>query len=142
MTTTFAGRLVRGWVALYTDGLPDTVRLARRNEIESDLWSQQEEATLAGRSNASLGVEIVARLVLGIAADLAWRLEQWRLADRTIERSIGCGYANRGPVSHGRSDALGRRDPHVGDHGLEQPQHQGLADPGRIRHADWRVSSP
>jgi len=91
VTTTFAGRLVRGWVALYTDGLPDAVRLARRDEIESDLWSQQEEATLTGRSNASLDVEIIARLVLGIAADLTWRLEQGRLADRSIKRSADMG---------------------------------------------------
>jgi hypothetical protein len=46
---------------------------------------------VTGRSNASLAIEILARLVLGIAADLTWRLEQGRLADRSIERSADMG---------------------------------------------------
>jgi hypothetical protein len=91
MNAGFASRLVRGWVSVYTRGLPPEVRLDRRDEIDSDLWSQHEEAGSTGRWQASLTVEILARLVLGIAADVAWRLEQGRIADRSVERSTDVG---------------------------------------------------
>jgi hypothetical protein len=68
-----AATLVRRWVGLYTRGLPAEVRDARRAEIESDLWSQSEEAALLGRAQRSVGTEMLARLVLGIPADIGWR---------------------------------------------------------------------
>lgn len=37
MNPEFARRLVLGWVALYTRGLPAEVRVDRNDEIESDL---------------------------------------------------------------------------------------------------------
>jgi len=86
MKTNTASRLVRGWVSLYTRGLPAEVQLARTEEIESDLWSQHDEAGSTGRSSISLGVELLARLSLGIPADIAWRLEAGRLAKPAVER--------------------------------------------------------
>jgi hypothetical protein len=71
-----AGRspaLVRRWVDLYTRGLPLEVRGRRREEIEADLWSQFEEATLVGRSERSTGGEVLVRLVAGMPADVSWR---------------------------------------------------------------------
>lgn len=65
---TFAAQLTRTWVALYTAGLPEELTRARRDEIESDLWEQD----LVGVTNG----EALARLVLGMPADLLWRLEQ------------------------------------------------------------------
>jgi hypothetical protein len=59
--------LVRRWVALYTRGLSAEVRDARREEIDADLWSQAQDS--AGEGG------VLARLVLGMPADLAWRLE-------------------------------------------------------------------
>jgi peptidoglycan/LPS O-acetylase OafA/YrhL len=70
---TAAATLVRRWVRLYTRGLPAHLRDARRAEIECDLWSQTEEAELVGRAPNSVGIEMLARLVLGIPADIGWR---------------------------------------------------------------------
>jgi hypothetical protein len=91
MNATLASRIVHRWVALYTRGLPVDVRLARIDEIDSDLWSQHDEARSTGRSERSLTGEILVRMVLGIVADLAWRVERGRLADRSIERSTDVG---------------------------------------------------
>ena len=39
---------------LYTSGLPADLRAARRDEVDDDLWCQQEEAAALGRSARSL----------------------------------------------------------------------------------------
>jgi hypothetical protein len=66
--------LVRGWVRVYTSGLPAELRDARRDEIDDDLWCQHEEAAALGRSARSLDADMVMRLLFGIPADLSWRL--------------------------------------------------------------------
>ena len=91
MNGPFVNRLVLGWVALYTRGLPPEARLARRDEIESDLWSQRDEARSICRSSVSLAIEILTRLILGIAADVAWRLEHGQRDSHRIERSADKG---------------------------------------------------
>jgi hypothetical protein len=91
MTATFASRLVRGWAALYTRGLSAQVRADRMDEIESDLWSHQEEAEATGQLDTSLAVEMATRMALGLPADIAWRLEQGRMLDRSVERSTSMG---------------------------------------------------
>jgi hypothetical protein len=78
--------LVRGWVDLYTRGLPAAVRAARRDEVDDDLWCQHEEAALLGRSVRSLGREILLRLVLGMPSDLSWRVSHGGRASK-VERS-------------------------------------------------------
>lgn len=72
MTGRSAG-LVRGWVDLYTRGLPAELRDGRRDEIAGDLWSQFEEAAITGRSERTTENEILVRLVTGIPADISWR---------------------------------------------------------------------
>lgn len=76
MIALLAEGLIRRWVALYTRGLPDEVRSLRWDEIASDIWSQREDAMETGQATAALGVEMVARLIFGIPADVGWRLEQ------------------------------------------------------------------
>jgi hypothetical protein len=66
--------LVRGWVDLYTRGMPASVRAARRDEVEDDLWCQHDEAAALGRSPRSLGAEMLLRLLLGMPADISWRM--------------------------------------------------------------------
>jgi hypothetical protein len=68
--------LVRRWVAVYTRGLPADVRQDRRDEIADDLWCQRIEAGESGRGDGPVSGEILARLLLGIPADVGWRLEQ------------------------------------------------------------------
>jgi hypothetical protein len=72
--------VVRRWVAIYTRGLPSGVRQNRRDEIDDDLWSQLLECSESGRTDRSMSGEVVARLVLGIPADVSWRVEQIRFA--------------------------------------------------------------
>jgi len=74
MSASGAAALVRRWVDLYTRGVPSTLRAARRDEIDDDLWCQHEEAASLGRSAGSLGREILLRLLLGMPADVSWRL--------------------------------------------------------------------
>lgn len=68
-----AARLVHRWVRRYTSGLDATVRDVRRAEIESDLWEHRRDAEAAGLKPRQTGLEIVARMVLGMPADVGWR---------------------------------------------------------------------
>jgi hypothetical protein len=66
--------LVRGWVDLYTRGLPADARAARRDEIDDDLWCEHAEAAAAGRPARSLDADLALRLMLGIPSDISWRM--------------------------------------------------------------------
>jgi hypothetical protein len=79
---TFAVRL---WLRCYTTGLPRDVRDDRRAEIESDLWEQTHDPAA---DPAAIGPHLAARALLGVPADLAWRLERSRLARRP-QRLVG-----------------------------------------------------
>ena len=68
-----ASTVVRRWVGLYTRGLVAELRDGRRAEIESDLWAQAVESTVAGQGSTSVEIEMVTRLVLGMPADIGWR---------------------------------------------------------------------
>lgn len=76
MSPESAARLVRRWVRVYTDGLPDQVRDERREEIESDLWSQLADPIRPSSADRSVAAEILIRLVAGMSADLSWRSQQ------------------------------------------------------------------
>jgi hypothetical protein len=68
--------------------MPAELRSARRDEVDDDLWCQHEEANAVGRSPQSLGVELFLRLLLGIPADVSWRLAHARTAAAPVpERS-------------------------------------------------------
>ena len=69
-------RLTRRWVRLYTAGLPTEVREARRAELESDLWEQEQEAGAAGCRPTTTALHVLRRFMLGIPADLSWRQQQ------------------------------------------------------------------
>jgi hypothetical protein len=82
--------LTRGWVRLYTLGLEPVLRTMRRAELESDLWEHRQWSTTEGRRPGRLAVEIVERLLAGMAADLSWRVEHRRLRRQEI-RPLGGG---------------------------------------------------
>jgi hypothetical protein len=70
--------VVRGWVRLYTRGLPAPLRSSRCDEIDDDLWCEHEEAAALGRSARSLDANLVLRLLFGLPADISWRLSYRR----------------------------------------------------------------
>jgi hypothetical protein len=65
--------LVRGWVALYTFGLPGVVRARRRAEIDADLAEETLDAVRHATVEGLAGRRVI-RLLMGLPADLAWRL--------------------------------------------------------------------
>jgi hypothetical protein len=83
--------LVRGWAGLYTRGLPAQLRDARRDEVDDDLWCQHEEAAALGRPARSLGAEMFLRLLLGMPADISWRLADHANAPVSLERRSSMG---------------------------------------------------
>jgi hypothetical protein len=68
-----AAFLCRHWVALYTRNLPAAEQQDRRSEIESDLYEHALEARDAGVGSGRLNSEILARVLVGVPADLSWR---------------------------------------------------------------------
>lgn len=84
-----AAALARAWVRLYTIGLPSALRETRRTEIDSDLWEHEHEARDTGRAPALAAMEIILRVLMGIAHDVCWRSEAmhaWRVPD--VERRV------------------------------------------------------
>lgn len=78
--STVAERFTRRWVALYTRRLPEQLREERRAEIDSDLWEHHAEL-VAGREQPWLAsLEVAARTIAGMPADLAWRSQQLSFA--------------------------------------------------------------
>lgn len=75
----FATAFVRRWVRVYTAGLAPAVRDERRAEIESDLWENAHEPA-PGRFPVA---EIAVRSLLGVPADITWRMERAALGERT-----------------------------------------------------------
>jgi hypothetical protein len=85
--------VIRGWVDLYTRGLPADARSARRDEIDDDLWCEHAEAAAAGRSARSLDADLALRLLFGIPSDISWRLAYRRApTPASLDRS-GIGFA-------------------------------------------------
>ena len=71
----FAIAPTRAWTALYTRGLPSDVRGERREEIDCDLWEHQRLADFQRDPETSTAAAILLRLIMGVPADMTWRLE-------------------------------------------------------------------
>ena len=65
--------MVRGWVAFYTLGLPEPMKVRRRDEVTGDLADETLDAVRRGEL-AGLRRRRLLRWALGIPSDLAWRL--------------------------------------------------------------------
>jgi hypothetical protein len=84
--------LVRGWVDLYTRGMPAEVRAVRRDEVDDDLWCEDDEAVATGRSARTLDADRVLRLLFGMPADISWRLTyRGRAAHASVVRISSMG---------------------------------------------------
>lgn len=86
--------LAEGWTRLYTCGLPPDLREDRRAEIASDLWEHQHDAEVKQESATRAALEILIRLVAGMPADCAWRLESGA-GTRTKKRSMAMHTTSR-----------------------------------------------
>jgi hypothetical protein len=73
--STLAETLVRSWVAVYTRGLPASLRRERIDEIVSDLWEHQRAAEVVANARSTTAVHVLLRLVVGVPSDIVWRLE-------------------------------------------------------------------
>lgn len=82
MSPRTAADVARWWTRLYTAGVPEDERAARRAEIESDLWESLMDPVAAR--------QIPARLALGIVDDLTWSLTHMDTSTRaTTKWSVG-----------------------------------------------------
>ena len=72
-----APELILRWCEVYTRGLSPAVAGDRRDELASDLW---EHAAAEPRATAAM----LSRAIRGVPADLAWRYEQRRAAQRLL----------------------------------------------------------
>lgn len=68
-----ASAVTRSWVRLYTRRLDADIRACRIAEIESDLWEHRRETEEAGAEPFDAGLQVLARCLAGMPADLAWR---------------------------------------------------------------------
>ncbi|MGI9821955.1 hypothetical protein [Agromyces sp. Marseille-Q5079] len=83
-----AAKAVLRWCALYTRGLEPSVAAGRLDEIASDLHEHAVWAGSTGVSVPQLARSVRLRAVRGAAADLAWRTEQARSADRQLRFAL------------------------------------------------------
>ena len=72
---------VRAWVRIYTAGLPPGLRDSRREEIDSDLWEQAQEAEMKLTDGPPLATHLLLRWLLGLPDDLLWRVAHIRARD-------------------------------------------------------------
>src|SRR5262245_11952525 len=78
MSPRAAAGVARWWTRVYTYGLPDDLRDARRAEVDSDLWESLSDGTPSRH--------ILARVALGLADDLTWSLT---FMDTTTRNTAG-----------------------------------------------------
>jgi hypothetical protein len=90
-----ATTLVRAWTRLYTHGLPRTEQAARRAEIESDLWEFEHDPEAPQGSWAA--IQVLARLLIGIPDDLAWRMDVGATAHHASVSALAAAGMITGP---------------------------------------------
>lgn len=73
MRIELASAVTRSWVRLYTRRLDADIRASRIAEIESDLWEHRRETEEAGVEPSDAGLQVLARCLAGMPADLTWR---------------------------------------------------------------------
>lgn len=88
--------IVRTWVTLYTLGLPQKLRDARRLEIDCDLWEQRQLAGYTRELPLGTAAGIVVRAALGILSDITWRVEAGTSARRSRSIKMNDSITSRG----------------------------------------------
>ena len=78
--------MTRAWLRLYTSGLPADAALARRAEIDSDLWEMEHDDDVAGTWQHP--ILALRRLTAGMADDVGWRLEVAPPGEQVVARRL------------------------------------------------------
>jgi hypothetical protein len=89
---TAAVRTVHAWTQFYTLPLDTAAQLARRAEIDSDLWEYQNDRS-HDESGGHRAVNLLMRAMLGMPDDLFWSCEQWLDRARPPGLSATCKLA-------------------------------------------------
>ena len=97
-----ATTVVRTWTRMYTCGLPRAERAARLAEIDSDLWEFEHDPEAPRGIWAA--TQILARLLIGIPDDFAWRMNVGATAQTAPVRALAAAGMMTGPR---RISALG-----------------------------------
>ena len=77
-------QLTRAWTAAYTAGLGEAERGARRAEVASDLFEHAYLYAAVGTPTREIAGQVGGRLVRGVVADIAWRLEAGRRGEASV----------------------------------------------------------
>lgn len=88
VSSSSATRLCRAWVARYTRRLPGDLAGERRAEVESDLWEHAADARASGVGPVRHDLDVLRRVVGGMAADLSWRRQSLRVTARADQGGI------------------------------------------------------
>jgi hypothetical protein len=80
MTPERMAELVARWVRFYTRNLPTQIAQRRVDEIDSDLHDHIAHERANGISDRQIARGIASRMLRGLAADVAWRGRQAKLA--------------------------------------------------------------
>jgi hypothetical protein len=87
--------VVRAWTRVYTYGLPPAERIARRAEIDSDLWESKHDPDASRGGWAAM--QVLARLLIGIPDDLAWRTDVGATPHGAPARELAAAGVMTGP---------------------------------------------
>jgi hypothetical protein len=80
MTPERMAELVARWVRFYTRQLPTPIAQRRVDEIDTDLHDHIEHERARGTRDRRIALSILSRMVRGLAADVAWRGRQAKVA--------------------------------------------------------------
>jgi uncharacterized protein (TIGR03435 family) len=90
-----ATALVRGWTRVYTRGLPRAEQAARLAEIDSDLWEFEHDPDAPQREWVAM--HMLARLLIGVPDDLAWRMDAGAAAHQAPVSALAATGTMTGP---------------------------------------------
>jgi hypothetical protein len=90
LTPERVAELVARWVRFYTRGLPTRIAERRVDEIDADLHDHIAHERASGISDRRIARGIASRMARGLAADVAWRGRQRKVATRpsTLEKTM------------------------------------------------------
>ncbi len=83
-----AAATVNAWTRVYTVGAAAPIREARRDEIASDLWEHAKAGAEEGVGSRAVAGQMLARCLLGIGADLSWRVQVVLGQRRAVEKEV------------------------------------------------------